>query len=115
MDRDLAILRCVEAIRMYAANHKGKLPESFNDITKVPVPLNPITNKPFEYILENDKAIIQSLLPIEKKGIISPHQWKNMNVRYELTIRKEYQRSREQVEDVSKDEVFYPIDVNNRA
>lgn len=52
LDRDLAALRCLEAIRLYAASHNGKLPERLEDITEVPVPHNPLTGQPFQYRAE---------------------------------------------------------------
>lgn len=45
----IAALTVVEAIRMHAAENGGKLPESLAEITVVPVPLNPSTDKPFLY------------------------------------------------------------------
>ena len=48
-DQQLAALRCVEAVRMYAAAHDGRCPESLADIRRVPVPLDPISGKPFGY------------------------------------------------------------------
>jgi hypothetical protein len=55
LDRRVAALRVVEAIRMYAAT-KGALPESLDLITDVPVPLDPVTGKPFGYHLEGGRA-----------------------------------------------------------
>ncbi len=51
-------LRALEAIRMYAATHDGKLPKSLGDITQVPVPNVPFTGKPFTYKLEGERAIL---------------------------------------------------------
>jgi hypothetical protein len=55
-DRQVATLRVIEAIRMYAATHDGQLPNTLSDITEVPVPDDPVTGLPFEYKLENSKA-----------------------------------------------------------
>jgi hypothetical protein len=49
VDRKIAALRCVEAIRLYAAKHEGKLPGSLDEIKEAPIPSDPITGKPFEY------------------------------------------------------------------
>lgn len=54
----LAGLRALEAIRMYAATHDGKLPKSLGDITQVPVPNVPFTGKPFTYRLDGERAIL---------------------------------------------------------
>ncbi|MFA9480011.1 hypothetical protein ACERK3_17160 [Phycisphaerales bacterium AB-hyl4] len=52
--RRLALLRCVEAIRMHAAANNGQLPESLDDITIVPAPADPSNNMPFRYELQPD-------------------------------------------------------------
>jgi hypothetical protein len=57
-DRKLAALRCLEAIRLYAASHDGKLPERLEDITDVPIPHNPFTGKPFRYRSEERYVIL---------------------------------------------------------
>jgi hypothetical protein len=56
LDRRIAALRCVEAIRMYAAAHEGKLPAALSDITEVPVPLDPMTGKGFDYQTDAQRA-----------------------------------------------------------
>ncbi len=60
MDRRVAALRCVEAVRLYAAGHDGKLPASLDDIRDVPVPDDPVTGKPFGYRLVGDRAFFSS-------------------------------------------------------
>ncbi|HVS38250.1 MAG TPA: hypothetical protein VMS17_22015 [Gemmataceae bacterium] len=60
MDRRVAALRCVEAVRLYAAAHDGKLPASLDDVTDVPVPMDPVTGKPFGYRLVGDRAFFSS-------------------------------------------------------
>lgn len=49
LDRDIAMLRIVEALRMEAAHNQGRLPKRLSDVTRVPIPNNPITGKPFLY------------------------------------------------------------------
>jgi hypothetical protein len=80
LDRRVAALRVVEALRLHAAGHDGKLPASLADITEVPVPDDPATGKPFEYTLEGERAVL--LVPAP------PGDKPNMgnNLRYELTI-----------------------------
>jgi hypothetical protein len=58
LDRDVAALRVIEALRMYAAEHNGKLPKSLDEMTAVPVPRNPATGKPFEYRLNGTTAVL---------------------------------------------------------
>jgi hypothetical protein len=60
MERRIAALRAVEAIRLHAATHDGKLPQSLDEVTAVPIPLNPFTGKPFAYRLEGATAILEA-------------------------------------------------------
>jgi hypothetical protein len=82
VDRKLAALRCVEAIRLYAATHEGKLPATLSDITEVPVPIDPVTGKEFEYKMEDGKEILYGPPPSgEKPG------YQNY-LKFELTLAK---------------------------
>jgi hypothetical protein len=58
VDRRLAALRVVEALRLYAASHGGKLPASLDDIKEVPVPADPATGKQFAYAARGDTATL---------------------------------------------------------
>jgi hypothetical protein len=58
IDRRIAALRCVEAVRLYAAAHDGKLPPSLAEIKDAPVPLDPVTGKPFDYHVAGDRAFL---------------------------------------------------------
>jgi hypothetical protein len=49
LERNIALLRTVEAIRMFAADHSGQLPGSLTEITAVPIPADPMTGKDFIY------------------------------------------------------------------
>ena len=49
LDRNIAMLRTVEAIRMFAADHSGQLPRTLAEITAVPIPSDPVTNEEFIY------------------------------------------------------------------
>jgi hypothetical protein len=46
-ERHLAGLRAGEALRQYAADHGGKAPAKWADITEVPRPVDPVTGKGF--------------------------------------------------------------------
>jgi len=59
LEREIAALRVIEALRMYAAEHDGKLPETLEEVTSVPLPLNPATGKPFSYRLEDATGILE--------------------------------------------------------
>ena len=58
VDRQLAAMTAVEAIRSYAAAHGGALPAHLEDVTQTPVPANPMTGSPFEYQMTNNSAIL---------------------------------------------------------
>jgi len=55
-DRQIAVLRVIEALRLYGAAHAGRLPARLEEITEVPIPVDPVTGRPFEYQLEGDVA-----------------------------------------------------------
>ena len=57
-------LRCVEAVRLYAAGHGGKLPPKLADVKEVPVPHDPVTGKPFEYKVSGDRATLFGPSPV---------------------------------------------------
>lgn len=78
LDREIAALRVIESLRMYAAAHNGTLPDRLDNIAEVPIPLNPATGKPFAYRLDGEKGILE--LPASD-GI------RNDNKRLEISIR----------------------------
>jgi hypothetical protein len=82
LDRQIAVLRVIEAIRLHAAANGGKLPVSLAAITIVPVPLDPALGVPFSYTLNGDKASLTSEAP-PGSGLILANR-----LRYELTIGK---------------------------
>ena len=59
-ERGLAALRCVEAIRLYAAAHGGKLPARLDEIREVPIPINSVTGRAFGYRLEGEVAVLDA-------------------------------------------------------
>jgi len=56
LERRLAALQCVEAIRLYAAAHGGRLPGELSDIRATPVPGDPLTGRAFDYTAQNNSA-----------------------------------------------------------
>jgi len=58
LDRRVAILRAIEAIRLYSAARNGALPESLSQITEAPVPNDPVTETPFEYRRDGASALL---------------------------------------------------------
>ena len=59
LERQFALLRVLEAIRLYGAAHEGRLPQRLEDITKVPIPVDPFTGKLFEYHINGDFALLE--------------------------------------------------------
>jgi tetratricopeptide (TPR) repeat protein len=80
LDRHIAALQCIEAIRLHAGAHKGKLPTQLEDIIEVTVSNDPVMDKPFEYILEDSKAVLK-IAPLKDKD-------EKNSIHYELTIEK---------------------------
>jgi hypothetical protein len=81
LDQRIAMLRHVEALRMYAAEHDGKLPEKLSDCP-VPLPADPFTGKPFLYKAEGATAHLRGTPPPGER--MNP----GYNIHYEVTIRK---------------------------
>lgn len=58
LDRQLAILQTVEALRLHAATHGG-LPESLAELP-VPAPLDPATGRPIAYSVAGNRAVLET-------------------------------------------------------
>jgi hypothetical protein len=71
LDRKIAALRCVEAVRLYAASHGGKLPGSLADVKDVPVPIDPVTGQPFGYHLAGEQATLTAPPPTGEQPSMS--------------------------------------------
>jgi hypothetical protein len=80
IDRKIAALRCIEAIRLYVGGHDGKLPAALNDLTEVPIPVDPVTGKDFEYKVDDGKAVLSAPPPPGEKPNSGNH------LKYELTL-----------------------------
>ncbi len=59
-ERRIAMLRIIEAIRLYGAAHEGRLPDDLAEIKEVPIPSDPITGKPFVYQQSSGTAVLES-------------------------------------------------------
>jgi hypothetical protein len=81
LDQRIALLRHVEALRLYAAAHDGKLPATLADVG-VPLPSDPFTGKPFRYHLDGATAHLRGSPPRGREKEPA------LNVHYEVTIRK---------------------------
>jgi hypothetical protein len=82
LDRRIAALRCVEAIRLYAAAHDGKLPPSLASMKDKSLPVDPFTGTPFEYSVSDKTALLKGNVSPEEKN--SPPE----RLTYEITIRQ---------------------------
>lgn len=80
-DRAIALLRVVEALRLHAAAHGG-MPQTLAEVTGVPIPIDPVTGKPFEYTLAGETATLTAPPPAgEQPG-------EHNSRRYEITLKK---------------------------
>jgi hypothetical protein len=82
LDRRIAALRCVEALRLYAAAHEGRLPAELADVKEVPIPIDPITGKSFRYRLDGSVAVLAGPPP---EGEATRQE---NSIRYEITLRQ---------------------------
>lgn len=79
VERPIALLRQVEAIRHYVAGHAGSLPARLEDMS-LPVPIDPIHGVPFDYAIEGGTAVLRATSPVGFEAAPSLH--------YIVTIRK---------------------------
>jgi hypothetical protein len=82
LDRHVAALRCVEALRTYAARH-GRWPTKLDDVKDVPLPLDPLTGKPFDYkVRDENHAVVSTPQPNDET--LRP----DMTYTYHVVLRK---------------------------
>ena len=81
IDQLIGLLRHVEALRLYAAEHDGTLPAKLSDVP-VPLPVDPFTGKPFRYEVTGSTAHLRGTPPpcLEKDPAFNMH--------YEVTFQK---------------------------
>lgn len=73
------VLRLVEALRLYAAEHDGKLPNSLAELqARTPLPLDCVTGEPFQYVAADGAA----------KLTLPPNRAAAPTVVYEITVAK---------------------------
>lgn len=80
LERKIAALRVIEALRLHAAAHDGHLPDALSEITLVPVPDDPGTGKPFAYQRDGDIGTLIGRIPDE-----TPEE---TSVRYRVVMKK---------------------------
>lgn len=81
IERKIAALCCVEAIRLHASAKGGRLPENLTEVTEVPIPIDPYTGKAFQYHRTGNTATLT--------GPAAANEESSMfnTISYELTIR----------------------------
>jgi hypothetical protein len=77
LEQRLAMLRIAEAVRLDAVKNGGKLVASLNDLS-VPVPVDPVSGKAFEYKVNGITALLSG------KEALPP----SVHYRYEIRLRK---------------------------
>jgi hypothetical protein len=83
LDQRIALLRVVEAIRLYAAGHNDTLPPKLSDIP-VPIPEDPFTGKSFRYDVNGGTAHLRGSPPSgEEKNV-------HYNIHYEINVQKSH-------------------------
>ena len=59
IDRKIAALQGIEALRLYAGTHEGKFPDKLSDVTDNDIPNDPVTKKPFSYTSTGSEIVLQ--------------------------------------------------------
>jgi hypothetical protein len=85
LERQLAALRVIEAVRLHATAHDGHLPDKLADITEVPVPDDPGTGRPFDYRRETETATL--IGPPLNVPVRPKHPVPKTALRFRLTIK----------------------------
>jgi hypothetical protein len=80
IQRLIDALRVIEALKIYAANHGGELPDRLDQITEAPPPDDPGTGKPFEYLRDGRTATLIGVIPNDVPL--------RSSLRYKVTLRK---------------------------
>lgn len=78
LDRDVAAIQTVEALRHYAATHDGRPPAKLEDLTDAPAPFDPMTGKLLGYAVDGDRVTLTSPAP---EG-----NWAREGLRMEITF-----------------------------
>lgn len=79
LDREIALLRVVEAVRDYAARHDGGPPDSLDQIKDLPIPIDPVRGQPFHYE-RNGQTVTIEAIPYDGQPVHGE--------RYELMIKQ---------------------------
>jgi hypothetical protein len=80
VERRIATLRAIEALRLHAAAHEGKLPNSWSEVKSVPLPIDPVTGKEFSLRVTGNKATLFGPPPAGHPAVA------HNTVYYEITL-----------------------------
>lgn len=68
VDRELAMMMCVEAIRAYAASHEGTPPANLEALSpQTPAPIDPMSGRAFEYQAKDNVVTLRGPAPDGEK------------------------------------------------
>jgi hypothetical protein len=79
VDQRIALLRHIEAVRLFAAERNGTLPAKLSEIS-VPLPVDPFTGKPFRYEVTGNTAHLRGTPPSGEEKVPL------FNIHYVLTL-----------------------------
>ena len=79
VDQRIALLRHIEALRLHAAEHNGALPAKLSDVS-VPLPVDPVTGKPFRYEVTGNAAHLRGSAPAGQEKVPP------FNIHYVVTL-----------------------------
>jgi hypothetical protein len=80
LEQRIAFLRVIEALRLHGAANGGRLPRQLTEVSEAPIPVDPVTGKPFHYELRGETAAVEAApLP-------------GWQLRYEITLGKTTQK-----------------------
>ncbi len=63
LQQHLAALQTIEAIRIYAATHQGRLPATLAEMTDPPAPITPITGRLLQYEVDGNTFTVNAPAP----------------------------------------------------
>ncbi len=78
VEQHFAAVRCIEALRLYAASHEGNFADELAEVKEVEVPTDSVTGEPFVYKRRESRAVLEGAAP-EGAGRVE-------GLRYELTL-----------------------------
>jgi hypothetical protein len=81
LEQQIALLRHVEALRLYAAEHDGNAPAELS-LIPVPLPIDPATGMPFDYAVEGASAHVRG------RSIRGERKDLEYDVYYRVTLEK---------------------------